>query len=133
MPGAVDQGRLRIDKWLWYARVTKSRSLAQKLATSGHVRLNKERVTSAAQQVRVGDVLTVALERRVLVLRILVLGSRRGPAPEASLLYEDLSPAPAPRAERPAPVAMREPGTGRPTKRDRRQMERFVDDDGAEN
>lgn len=126
----MEQDRLRIDKWLWYARVTKSRSLAQKLATSGHVRLNKERVTGAAQQVRVGDVLTVALERRVLVLRVQALGQRRGPASEARLLYEDLSPPPPPRPERPSPVAEREAGTGRPTKRERRQMERFLDDGG---
>ncbi|MEI2387254.1 RNA-binding S4 domain-containing protein [Breoghania sp. JC706] len=133
MAGTAEQGRLRIDKWLWYARVTKSRSLAQKLAASGHVRLNKERVTGAAQQVRIGDVLTIALERRVLVLRILALGNRRGPAPEARLLYEDLSPPPAPRAETPPSPAVREAGAGRPTKRDRRQIERFFDEGGSGN
>lgn len=125
----MEQDRLRIDKWLWYARVTKSRSLAQKLATSGHVRLNKERVTGSAQSVRVGDVLTVALERRILVMRILALGSRRGPAPEARLLYEDLSPPLPPRPERPSPVAEREAGSGRPTKRERRQIDRFLGSD----
>ncbi|MDJ0932636.1 RNA-binding S4 domain-containing protein [Breoghania sp.] len=129
MPGAVEQDRLRIDKWLWYARVTKSRSLAQKLATSGHVRVNKERVTGASQQVRVDDVLTVALERRVLVLRIQALGNRRGPASEARLLYEDLSPPPPPPAERPSPVAVRDAGSGRPTKRERRQMQSFFAED----
>ena len=133
MAGTAEQGRLRIDKWLWYARVTKSRSLAQKLAASGHVRLNKERVTGAAQQVRIGDVLTIALERRVLVLRVLALGNRRGPAPEARLLYEDLSPPPAPRAETPPSPAVREAGAGRPTKRDRRQIERFFDEGGSGN
>ena len=133
MAGTAEQGRLRIDKWLWYARVTKSRSLAQKLAASGHVRLNKERVAGAAQQVRIGDVLTIALERRVLVLRILVLGTRRGPASEARLLYEDMSPPPERRAERPPQPAVREAGAGRPTKRDRRQMERFVDEGGTGN
>ncbi|PTW59058.1 heat shock protein Hsp15 [Breoghania corrubedonensis] len=132
MPGVEEQGRLRIDKWLWHARVTKSRSLAQKLVASGHVRLNKERVRGAAQQVRADDVLTVALERRVLILRIRALGHRRGPAAEARLLYEDLSPPPAPREERPAPVALRDAGTGRPTKRERRQLERFFDDGSDE-
>ncbi|WP_394708267.1 RNA-binding S4 domain-containing protein [Breoghania sp.] len=128
MSDAEGQGRLRIDKWLWFARVTKSRSLAQKLATSGHVRLNKERVSGSAQQVRVGDVLTIALEHRVLVLRIQALGTRRGPAPEARLLYEDLSPPAPPRPMRPAPVAARDAGTGRPTKRERRQIDRFLDE-----
>ncbi|NRG16938.1 RNA-binding S4 domain-containing protein [Rhizobiales bacterium] len=116
----------RIDKWLWHARVTKSRSLAQKLAVSGHVRLNREKVDAASKTVKVGDVLTVALERRVLVLKILAIGSRRGPAAEARLLYEDLSP---PKPARPAGTTpadgRREAGAGRPTKKERRQIDAF--------
>ncbi len=119
--------RLRIDKWLWFARVTKSRTLAQKLAASGHVRINSERVSGAAQPVKVDDVLTIALERRVLVLKIVRLGNRRGPATEARTLYEDLSPPPPPRELRPAPVGFREPGAGRPTKRDRRRIHSFLE------
>lgn len=119
--------RLRIDKWLWFARVTKSRTLAGKLAASGHVRCNSERVSGASQQVRVGDVLTIALERRVLVYRINDLGKRRGPAAEARTLYEDLSPPPPPREMRAAPVGLREPGAGRPTKRDRRRIHSFLE------
>nr|WP_155138751.1 RNA-binding S4 domain-containing protein [Roseibium sp. RKSG952] len=120
---------MRIDKWLWYARVTKSRSLAQKLAVGGQVRLNKDKISSASKSVRVGDVLTITLERRILVLKIKALGSRRGPFSEAQLLYEDLSP-PAPPKETPAlQPARREPGSGRPTKKDRRQIDAFRDPD----
>lgn len=115
----------RIDKWLWHARVTKSRSLAQKLAVSGHVRLNREKVDAASKTVRIGDVLTVALERRVLVLKVVAIGARRGPAKEAQLLYENLSPPPAPRAQEPAPEGRRDAGSGRPTKKERRQLDAF--------
>ncbi len=123
--------RLRIDKWLWFARVTKSRTLAQKLAASGKLRVNSERISSAAHGVRPDDVLTIPLERRLLVLRIVALGNRRGPASEAQTLYEDLSPPPPPRTIRPAPVGAREPGSGRPTKRERRRIHAFLEpDDG---
>ena len=118
-------GSLRIDKWLWYARVTKSRSLAQKLATSGHVRINKDKISSASKSVKVGDVLTIALERKVLVLKIAALGTRRGPYEEARKLYEDLSPPLLPRKQPPPAPAQREAGAGRPTKRDRRKMDAF--------
>ncbi|MEP1574877.1 MAG: RNA-binding S4 domain-containing protein [Roseibium album] len=117
---------MRIDKWLWYARVTKSRSLAQKLATTGHVRINRDKISSASKTVRIGDVLTIALERRVLVLKIAGLGSRRGPFEEARKLYEDLSPPLPPKKESPPPApGQREAGAGRPTKRDRRKMDAF--------
>ncbi len=76
-----------------------------------------------------GDVLTITLERRILILKVVALGSRRGPFSEASLLYEDMSP-PVPKKEAPPPVpAQREPGAGRPTKRDRRRMDAFTDTD----
>ncbi|WP_436839734.1 RNA-binding S4 domain-containing protein [Roseibium aggregatum] len=119
-------GSLRIDKWLWYARVTKSRSLAQKLATSGHVRVNKDKIDSASKTVRTGDVLTIGLDRRILVLKILALGTRRGPYEEARKLYEDLSPPPPPKDAPPPPApAQREAGAGRPTKRERRKIDAF--------
>ena len=82
----------RIDKWLWFARIVKSRTLAQKLALSGHVRINKKKVTGASQKVKSGDILTVALSHRVRVLQVEAIGDRRGPAPEAQRLYVDLSP-----------------------------------------
>ncbi len=119
------QGTLRVDKWLWYARVTKSRTLAQKLASAGHVRINREKIDAPSKTVKIGDVLTVTLERKILVLKIKALGTRRGPAPEAALLYEDMSPPPPPKEVRQAAPAQREPGAGRPTKRDRRQLDAF--------
>jgi ribosome-associated heat shock protein Hsp15 len=85
--------RQRIDKWLFFARVVKSRSLAAKLAASGHVRVNREKIAQASHQVKPGDVLTIAIDRRVLVYRIAAPGTRRGPADEARRLYEDITPA----------------------------------------
>ncbi|MES0812697.1 RNA-binding S4 domain-containing protein [Roseibium sp. SCPC15] len=121
---------MRIDKWLWYARVTKSRSLAQKLATSGHVRINKDKISSASKTVKEGDVLTIGLERRILVLKVVALGTRRGPYEEARKLYEDLSPPPPPKKDAPPPPpGQREAGSGRPTKRDRRKLDAFRRDD----
>lgn len=84
---------LRVDKWLWHARVTKTRSLAQKLVSGGKVRLNRNRLSAAHHPVRVGDVLTIATERGILVYEVLGLGERRGPYPEARLLYRDRSAA----------------------------------------
>ncbi|QDG75413.1 RNA-binding S4 domain-containing protein [Labrenzia sp. PHM005] len=136
MPGSdpkaapQSQGSLRVDKWLWYARVTKSRSLAQKLAAGGHVRVNKDKISSASKTVKADDVLTIVLDRRVLVLKVVALGTRRGPYEEAKLLYEDLSPPPPPKPEAPPPPpGQREPGSGRPTKRDRRKMDAFRQED----
>ncbi len=91
--------RQRIDKWLWFARVVKSRTLGQKLATSGQVRVNRERNDSASRLLKAGDTLTIAAHDRVRVLRVVSPGTRRGPAAEAQLLYEDLTP-PADPAER---------------------------------
>ena len=93
--------RQRIDKWLWFTRVVKTRPLAQDLAASGHVRINGRRIDSAAQAVRVGDVLTIGLRGRVLVYRVLGFAERRVAYPEARLLYEDLAPPPP--GEAPAP------------------------------
>lgn len=124
------EGTLRIDKWLWYARVTKSRSLAQKLATAGHVRINRDKISSASKTIRAGDVLTITLERRVVVLKVVALGSRRGPYEEARKLYEDMSPPPPPKeAPPPAPPGQRDAGAGRPTKRDRRKLDAFRSED----
>ena len=123
-------GRQRIDKWLFFARVVKSRSLAAKLAVSGRVRINRDKATQASDMVRPGDVLTMTLDRRILVYRVLDPGTRRGPAEEARKLYEDLSPKPVPRDEA-APdaiPALREAGSGRPTKKQRRETDRLRDE-----
>jgi ribosome-associated heat shock protein Hsp15 len=110
--------RRRIDKWLWFARLARTRTAAQKLAVSGRVRVNREKNNSASRTIRVGDVLTVALDSGVRVLRIVALGDRRGPASEAQLLYQDLAP-PEP-TPRPAQTQRSGP---RPTKRERRALD----------
>nr|WP_309082713.1 RNA-binding S4 domain-containing protein [Chelativorans sp.] len=118
--------RQRIDKWLFFARVVKSRSLAAKLAQAGRVRVNREKIDQASQIVRPGDVLTITLDRRILVYRVVGPGTRRGPAEEARLLYEDLTP-PAPAA--PLNLAPhRDAGAGRPTKKDRRALDDWQGD-----
>ncbi len=127
-------GKTRIDKWLWFARVIKTRTLAKKLVASGKVRLNGERTSSPSTNLKPQDVLTITLDRRILVYRIISTGVRRGPASEAQLLYEDLSP-PVIRSnplDRPASQAVREEGAGRPTKRERRILSKFRSEAGDE-
>jgi len=85
------EDRQRLDKWLWFARFAKTRTLAAKLVTGGFVRLNGQRTDNAAKAVAIGDVITLALARTTLVVRVESLGERRGPAPEARQLYIDLS------------------------------------------
>ncbi len=80
----------RLDKWLWYARFVKSRSLAAKLIEDGCVRVNRQRVVKAAACVRCGDVLTASLHGKIHIIEILALGSRRGPPGEARTLYNEL-------------------------------------------
>ena len=84
--------RQRLDKWLFFSRAAKSRTLAQKLIESGFVRVNAQRTLDSDHQVGPGDVLTMTLNQRLLVWRIVASGTRRGPAPEAAMLYEDLTP-----------------------------------------
>ena len=121
-----DEERQRIDKWLFFARVVKSRSLAAKLVQAGRVRVNRDKGRAGCASVKAGDVLTITLDRRVLVYRVAAPGARRGPAEEARLLYEDVSPpAPADRRRRPTPFTpLREQGSGRPTKKERRATDR---------
>ncbi len=125
---------LRIDKWLWYARLFKSRTLAAKFCETGRLRVNGTHVAKAHALVRPADVLTFPLGPHVRVLRVVALGTRRGPAPEARRLYEDLAPSETrPRPERTdaaTPVAMRAPGSGRPTKAQRRALDRWRDGGG---
>lgn len=123
--------RQRLDKWLWYARIIKTRTLAQKLVEAGNVRLDATRITQPAHKISVGNVLTVTYAERLLVLKVLDTGTRRGPAPEAQALYEDLTPV-IPKIDkrfRPAPAAKREPGAGRPTKKQRRETDAFREQD----
>jgi ribosome-associated heat shock protein Hsp15 len=124
------EGRQRIDKWLFFSRAVKSRSLAAKLVQAGRVRRNGEKISQAAEPVGPGDVLTLTLDQRILVYKVLAAGTRRGPATEARTLYEDMSPAPTPKGEAPldAQPGLRELGSGRPTKRERRQIDRLRGD-----
>src|SRR5688572_5341653 len=121
------EGCQRIDKWLFYARVVKSRSLAAKRALAGRVRINRDKASQASDLVKPGDVLTITLDRRILVYKVLDAGKRRGPAEEAKNLYEDLSPPPAPKGEAPADavIPLRDAGSGRPTKRERRETDKL--------
>ena len=121
----------RVDKWLWFARFFKSRTLAAEMVTLGRVRLNSERCTKPSQNVRAGDVLTFAIGERARVVKVLADGVRRGPSPEARALYEDLTPLMAPEKAEPA-TAPREKGSGRPTKKDRRATDRLIRDSSDE-
>jgi ribosome-associated heat shock protein Hsp15 len=115
--------RQRIDKWLWHARVVRTRSAAAALSDAGLVRINGARVDASSRPVRPGDVVTIALDRSVRVLKVTGYAERRGSANTVHALYEDLTPPPAPRQE---PTAgEREEGSGRPTKRDRREIDRL--------
>jgi ribosome-associated heat shock protein Hsp15 len=127
----VAEGRQRIDKWLFFSRATKSRSLAAKLVVAGRVRINRDKAAQASDMVRAGDVLTITLDQRILVWKVLDAGTRRGPAEEARLLYEDMSPPPTPKGEAvPDAIApLREAGSGRPTKKERRATDRLLGDD----
>lgn len=127
---------LRLDKWLWFARLFKSRTLAAKLCQSGRVRVNGNLIGKSKHSIFEGDVLTFPKGPHIRVIKILKLGERRGPAQEAEGLYEDLDP-PAARSERnelentdvrTAPVAQRERGSGRPTKTERRAMDKLRPD-----
>jgi len=116
----------RLDKWLWFARVARTRSLAARLVEDGKVRVNRQKTLKPAQTVRPGDVLTAAIGERVRILKISAPGTRRGPADEARTLYEDLTP-PAeptsPNCDSPPPASARPVGAGRPTKRERRKLD----------
>jgi len=117
---------LRLDKWLWHVRVCKTRTLAQKLCTAGHVRLNGAPARKPGAAVRPGDtvMVTIGRIRRTLIIR--ALGERRGSASEAALLFdepaqpENLSP-----LDASAPVH-RVRGGGRPTKKDRRDLDKVL-------
>lgn len=81
---------LRIDKFLWFVRLAKSRSVAQKMAEEGHIRLNGRRIERAHSPVRTGDLITFPHHHGVRVVRVVQLPGRRGPAPEAQSCYEEL-------------------------------------------
>lgn len=115
---------VRVDKWLWAARFFKSRGLATDACEGGKVDVNRS-AAKPAKLVRPGDTLRITLPRGKKVVKVLALAGRRGPALRAQLLYEDLTP-PAPPEPTPAPPPVYRPrGEGRPTKRERRLIERL--------
>lgn len=124
--------RQRIDKWLFFTRMVKSRSLAQALLNSGHVRVNGLPIRKPSVEVKAGDRVELSLERRDVILIVKAAGERRGPYEEAKELYEDLTP---PRAETDRlsafDQAQRLPGSGRPTKKERRETDRLFPDVGG--
>ncbi|ARO32193.1 RNA-binding S4 domain-containing protein [Rhizobium sp. NXC14] len=122
--------RQRIDKWLFFTRVVKSRSLAQSHVQSGHVRINGERCSHPSQTVKPGDRVELTLERRDFILIVRLAGERRGPYEEARLLYDDQSlPPDETKRLTPFEQATRATGTGRPTKKERRAVDRLMSDE----
>jgi len=116
----------RVDIWLWHARFFKTRSLSSKICRAGKVRINGLKITKAQTPVVVGDVLTFAQEKKMRIARVRAFNYRRGPAPEAQRLYEDMTPPPEEtRKIEKERVARRDRGTGRPTKNQRRATDRL--------
>ena len=127
MTGASDeQGRVRVDKWLWAARCFKTRSLATQACDAG-LCIVDGRVARPATPVRPGMRVEVETAGGLRILEVLALDDRRGPADQARALFLDHSPPPPPRDPLArllnAPVLPRDPGAGRPTKRDRRRLD----------
>ncbi|MFG1345766.1 RNA-binding S4 domain-containing protein [Xanthobacter autotrophicus DSM 431] len=83
--------RQRLDRWIWHARVVRTREAAADLVRAGHVRIDGARVTSPAHAVKPGQVLTIALDQRVRVLRVVGFSERRGGATSASVLYNEIT------------------------------------------
>ncbi|WP_128377983.1 RNA-binding S4 domain-containing protein [Streptomyces cavernae] len=127
--GPAEGGTVRIDSWIWSVRLVKTRSMGATACKGGHVRVNGERV-KPAYAVRVGDEVRLrhAGRERIVVVKRLI--RKRVGAPVAAECYVDNSPPPPPR-EAVAPAGVRDRGTGRPTKRDRREMERLRGAGGA--
>ena len=121
--------RQRIDKWLWHARVVRTRSAAASLVHAGLVRVNSSRTGASSHPVRPGDIITIALDRNVRVLKVKGYSERRGSAEMARTLFEDLTPQHAPKA--PA-AGVRDEGSGRPTTRERRETDRLRGHDGLD-
>ncbi len=136
---ATASGTQRLDKWLWFARFVKTRTLAAGLVAAGKVRVNRVRTDKPAQTVRPGDVLTISISRQVQLVRVLGIAERRGPSAAARSLYEELtaegdvikpqlsssSPTGSGRPPSVASPVRRPEGSGRPTKKERRDLDRL--------
>jgi ribosome-associated heat shock protein Hsp15 len=129
---AEPQPTQRLDKWLWFARLVKTRTMAAALVADGKVRVNRLRIVKPGHAVRGGDVVTVAVAGRVRVLKISAPGMRRGPASEAAGLYEDLtagSPGPGAHGAQASGKDPAAEGSGRPTKKERRLLRQLTGKD----
>ncbi|MEP5760090.1 MAG: RNA-binding S4 domain-containing protein [Litoreibacter sp.] len=120
----VARPTVRVDKWLWHARFFKTRTLAATLVKASHVRVNGDKISKAATGVGVGDTLTFPQADNIRVIEIVALGVRRGPASEAQTLFIDRTPEKPPKAVR----VETDWGRGRPTKKDRRDLEKARSD-----
>ena len=114
----MSEPKIRLDKWLWHARFFKTRTLAAKVVSGGHVRVNSSKVSKPSAAVVADTVLTFPQGNHIRVIKIVALGTRRGPASEAQTLYEDLSP-----PEENIPKEQTQRGGVRPTKKDRRSLD----------
>ena len=128
----IGSAPVRVDKWLWYARFFKTRNLATKLVSSGKLRINGEVTLKPHRQAQIGQVLTFAQGPYIRVIRIDEIGKCRGPAAEAATLYTDLDPPLARKTNkevRPhySRFESRLIGSGRPTKKDRRETTKLKD------
>ncbi len=124
----MNEASQRLDKWLWCARFFKSRSLATKFCEEGRLRVSGQATQKAHYAVRPGDVLTFPLGPHIRVIKILALAERRGPASEARTLFDDLACPVSLDSAPPNPDSgRRDAGAGRPTKADRRAIDRLRD------
>ena len=115
-----DLKKLRVDKWLWFARFFKTRSIAAKVITGGHVRLNSQKIIKPSTLLSVEDVLTFSQNSQIRVVKVLTFGPRRGPASEAQALYEDLNSALIQETS-----FLKYASKGRPSKKSRRSFEKL--------
>jgi ribosome-associated heat shock protein Hsp15 len=134
VPESSSDGRVRIDKWLWAARFFKTRSLAAEAVAAGKVEVNGDRI-KPAKLIGLGDMISVRVGPYVHVVTVRGLSERRGPAIVAATLYEETVESVAARTKlaeqlRMAPAAFVYEDKGRPTKRDRREIDRFRDEHG---
>jgi ribosome-associated heat shock protein Hsp15 len=134
VPESSSDGRVRIDKWLWAARFFKTRSLAAEAVAAGKVEVNDDRI-KPAKLIGLGDTISVRVGPYVHVVTVRGLSERRGPAIVAATLYEETVESVAARTKlaeqlRMAPAAFVYEDKGRPTKRDRREIDRFRDEHG---
>ena len=128
----IGSAPVRLDKWLWYARFFKTRSLATKLISSGKLRINGEVTSKPHRQAQIGQVLTFAQGPLIRVIRIEEIGKCRGPAAEAATLYTDLDPPTVRKTNKEvhphySRFESRLIGSGRPTKKDRRETTKLKD------